>query len=77
MRYYVFEINRKEVITMLNDIITLIQTLGFPIACVVALAWYVKELTDAHKEEITVLTNKLNEVCVNLTELTTKIDEKL
>ncbi len=62
---------------MLNDIITLIQTLGFPIACVVALAWYVKELTDAHKEEITVLTNKLNEVCVNLTELTTKIDEKL
>ena len=62
---------------MLNDIITLIQTLGFPIACVVALAWYVKELTDTHKEEITVLTNKLNEVCVNLTELTTKIDEKL
>lgn len=56
--------------------VTMIQTVGFPIACVCALAWYVKELTDSHKAEIDTLTNKLNDVCVKLTEVATKIDEK-
>ena len=40
------------------DFITLVQNVGFPIACVAFLAVYVKELTKTHKEEIAQLTEK-------------------
>lgn len=34
------------------DITTIIANLGFPIACVIGLAWYVKYQTDKHEKEI-------------------------
>lgn len=34
-----------------------ISTIGFPIVCCVAMAWYVKYTTDKNREEV----NKLNE----------------
>lgn len=37
------------------DLITVISTVGFPIACAIAMMWYVKYTTDKHREEITTL----------------------
>lgn len=36
-----------------NAIITLIQTVGFPIVMCGLMAWYVKYITDKNREEIT------------------------
>lgn len=36
----------------MSDILTAIQTVGFPIVCCVILGYYVKYLTDKNKEEI-------------------------
>lgn len=40
-----------------NTILQAVGTLGFPIVCAVAMAWYVKYITDRNREDI----NKLNE----------------
>lgn len=40
-----------------NQIITVISTVGFPIVMCGAMAWYVKYVTDKHREEV----NNLNE----------------
>lgn len=34
-----------------NGIITIIQTVGFPVAMCVAMGWYVKYTEDRHREE--------------------------
>lgn len=34
------------------DFTSLIANLGFPIVCVIGLAWYVKYVTDKHEKEI-------------------------
>lgn len=39
-----------------NEILQAVSTLGFPIICAVAMAWYVKYMTDRNREEI----DKLN-----------------
>lgn len=39
-----------------NEILQVVSTLGFPIVCAVAMAWYVKYMTDRNREEI----DKLN-----------------
>lgn len=36
----------------LNEILQSVSTLGFPIVCAVAMAWYVKYMTDRNREEI-------------------------
>ena len=43
-----------------TDLLTFINTCGFPIACVLLLAYYVRELTNSHKEEIQQLSEKLD-----------------
>lgn len=35
-----------------NEILQAVSTLGFPIVCAVAMAWYVKYMTDRNREEI-------------------------
>lgn len=40
-----------------QDALNAITTVGFPIACCVAMMWYVKYSTDQNKEEV----SKLNE----------------
>ena len=42
------------------DWVTVIQSLGFPIACVCALAWFVVRLTDQHKAEMDAVTEALH-----------------
>ena len=41
-------------------IIQIISTVGFPIAMCVALLWYIKELSDKHKQETEKFTEALN-----------------
>ena len=33
------------------DYLSIIQSVGFPIACVIGMAWYVKYITDQHRED--------------------------
>ncbi len=68
-----------------NEIVTIISSLGFPIFCCLALGYYVKTQTDSyrndvkelqnqHKEEITKVTEALNNNTVALQKLVDKID---
>lgn len=63
------------------DIITLIQTFGFPVAACAAMAWYVKYITDEnnkrlddlnrdHKEEVQSLSTALANNTLALQKLT-------
>lgn len=40
-----------------NVLLQAVGTLGFPIVCAIAMAWYVKYITDRNREDI----DKLNE----------------
>lgn len=33
------------------DILNIIQSIGFPTACVIGMAWYVKYITDQHRDD--------------------------
>lgn len=68
-----------------DSIITAVSTLGFPICCCLGLGWYVKYQTDAyrtevkdmqreHKEEISKVTEALNNNTLALQKLVDKID---
>lgn len=48
------------------DITTVIANLGFPIACVIGLAWYIKYVTDKHEKEISDLRNSYNNTIADL-----------
>ena len=42
----------------MNDVLTAVQTVGFPIVCCIVLGYYVKYMTDKNKDEI----DKINEL---------------
>lgn len=44
----------------MDAITTFITSVGFPIACCVALAWYVKYVTDKHEKEIAHLNDSID-----------------
>ena len=63
----------------MNDIITVISTLGFPIASCIFVGWYVyrqnenyrsdiKELQSAHKSEIDKLAKSIEKLCDKIDE---------
>lgn len=65
---------------MLNDVLNVISTVGFPIAMCVFLCWYVKDSTEKnreevnkinadHKEEVTNITTALENNTIALTKL--------
>ena len=54
------------------DVVEIIQTLGFPIACVIGLGYYVKELTNEHKNEV----KELSKAIDNNTLIITKLYER-
>lgn len=69
-----------------NDIVSIITTVGFPIACCVAMGYYVKYVTDKnreqiadmnrqHKEEMSTITSALNNNTVALQKLSDKLGE--
>lgn len=46
----------------MQDIISIIQTVGFPIACAIAMFMMLKKETEAHKEESERLSNTITEM---------------
>ena len=58
-QYIVYNILDEKVVKRMdvNTILQAVGTLGFPIVCALAMAWYVKYMTDRNREDI----NKLNE----------------
>ena len=72
----------------LNLIMTLIGSLGFPIVACIGLGWYVKYMTDTnrsdmtemrkeHKEEMTKMTEAVNNNTIVIQKLIDKIDKEV
>lgn len=70
-----------------NDIVTIITTVGFPIVACGGMAWYVKYITDKnreemnaeraqHNEEMTKVTEALNNNTLAIQKLTDYIEKK-
>lgn len=70
----------------MNDIITAISTLGFPIVACIGMGWYVKYQTDSnnqevsdmrkeHKQEIDKVTKALNDNTLVIQKLCDKLDK--
>lgn len=58
----------------LNGIAQMIQTVGFPIAMCLALAWYVKYQQDENKKTLENLTTVLNNNTIALTKISEKLE---
>lgn len=56
-----------------NDVVTIISTVGFPIAACVALFWQINEMQKNHKEEM----NGVKEALNNNTLVVQKLVDKL
>ena len=57
----------------MDEIIQIIQTLGFPIAVAVAMFWQNNKLQEQHKEEMAKITEALNNNTIALIELKDKL----
>ena len=55
----------------MQDLLGMISTVGFPIACCLAMMWYVKYSTDQNREEIARLNEQHNQ---EMKEVTTAIN---
>lgn len=60
-----------------TDVVSVITNLGFPIACCIFLAFFMREMQNQHKKEIDTLTEKINEHTVTIQKLVDRIDELL
>lgn len=61
----------------INDIITLISNLGFPIVMCILLFWRMNKQDELHKEEISNLTEVINELKLVITELKDSISKEV
>ncbi len=59
----------------MNDVITAISTVGFPIVMSLILFWYLQKETEAHREETNALKDAINKLEIAITSLITKLDE--
>ena len=57
---------------MINDLVTIIQTCGFPIAMCIAI-WYMMQEQEKHAEESKDIREAINELKIAITTLTDKI----
>ncbi len=57
----------------IQQILTIISTVGFPIAMCVALFYMIWKLNEQHKEEMSKITESLNNNTVALTKLTERL----
>lgn len=62
---------------MINDLSTLISTLGFPIAMCLIMCYYINKINDAHKEETSKFVEALNNNTVVLQKLCDKLDSEI
>ena len=59
----------------LQIVINLIKDLGFPIAVCIAMFWLNNKQVEQHKEEMTKVTDALNNNTLALTELRDRLDK--
>lgn len=59
----------------MDEFVTLISNVGFPIACVIFMWYYMMKMTDAHKEEIDSVKDALNQNTLVLQKLVDKLDK--
>ena len=62
---------------MMNDLSTLISTLGFPIGMGLIMCYYINKINDAHKEESDKFAEALNNNTVVLQKLCDKLDSEV
>lgn len=60
----------------LQIVINLIKDLGFPIAVCIAMFWLNNKQVEQHKEEMSKVTDALNNNTLALTELRDRLDKK-
>lgn len=53
----------------MNDIVSIISTVGFPIAMALILLWYIYDSNNKHKEEIDKMSEALNNNTIAITKL--------
>lgn len=58
---------------MVNDIVSIVQTCGFPIAMCVAIFWYMMQEQEKHAEESKEMRKAISELKIAITTLTDKI----
>ena len=58
---------------IMEEIIQIIQSLGFPVACVIALFWQNNHLNEQHREEMNAITDALE----NNTQALIRLEEKI
>ena len=72
---------------MVNDIVNIITTVGFPIAACIAIAWFyhqtnthyredIKEMTAMHKDEMDRMTEAINNNTLVIQKLVDHLDRK-
>lgn len=59
----------------MEDFVAIISNVGFPIACVIFMWYYMMKMTDAHKEEIDSVKDALNQNTLVLQKLVDKLDK--
>lgn len=70
---FIKQTGKKEVHMDANAIMTMVQTLGFPIVCCGALFWRMMKESDNHKAEMEKVTDALN----NNTQALIRLEESL
>lgn len=62
---------------MINELSTLISTLGFPIAMCLIMCYYINKINDTHKAETEKFADALNNNTVVLQKLCDKLDSEV
>lgn len=62
---------------MINDLSTLISTLGFPIGMCLIMCYYINKINEAHKEESDKFAEALNNNTLVLQKLCDKLDSEV
>ena len=62
---------------MVNELSTLISTLGFPIGMCLIMCYYINKINDAHKEESSKFAEALNSNTIVLQKLCDKLDSEV
>lgn len=60
----------------MDTIVQIINTVGFPIACVIGMAWYINEQQKTHKEEVKELSSAVSNNTLVLQKLVDLLDRK-
>lgn len=57
----------------MNEIVTAVSTVGFPIVMCVIIFYYMEKESESHKEEVNGLKEVLNDLKISIVQLTDKI----